>query len=204
MPELDTDYGIDLLGKVTKGYALRNLMQENQMNEARMADLPGVLAHEKTIQGQTETLGSQQIARGKREAELEPLLKLQHTYELTTKVMGDMTEANYDQKRDFLMNVVPPGVAQVKIPTKTEAMAEAAGRKLTLDELLKEKYMTIAQQLELTTKQTNKLVAEKELATAGKEKAKQIRSVDVGDKVEIYEDGVLVKTVKKGKTPKDE
>lgn len=36
------------------------------------------------------------------------------------------------------------------------------------------------------------------------EKAKSIRQIDLGDKVEIYEDGVLARTVPKGKTPGSE
>ncbi len=79
MPELNTNYGVDLLGAVTKGVALRNLLTENAMNEQRLANMPEEMNYLKQSREQTLAKNKQAIAAGATSAEnlkaLQPVVR---------------------------------------------------------------------------------------------------------------------------------
>lgn len=157
MPELNTNYGIDLLGKVTKGYALRNLMQEGQMNDEQM----------KSFRQKRELdlkLGNQAIDTGA--FNFENLRKLGPT--VLSKAWVDqfydfgqrVEKQNYSQFYDTMMKTandfgIPPPF-QLPAPIEINAMSDEDFGKL------KSKTLTsLKDQLEVYKAQTGRITAEK-------------------------------------------
>jgi hypothetical protein len=102
-----------------------------------------------------------------------------------------MDQIYADQTGDFVPDLIFPGVRQAKELLKQKAKAELAKAQ-------KDRYIQTDQGLFDTTTQT--IVP----GTGKAAPAPQIRTVDKGNVIDIYENGVRVRTEKKGKSPGSE
>ena len=175
MAELDTNYGADLLGRVTKGYALRNLLTESKMNEMKLAQMPEEINWLKKSREQEFEKGATEAKKAKFDLatleNLSPLVKAKSFGEYATIAGMRMTFDQYQRGgRQFLLDTAKPlGEAAMKLAESTlpdpDQIVSEAGLNNQMpqyyfENVVKRKsMMSIKDQLELMEKESRSMTA---------------------------------------------
>jgi hypothetical protein len=216
LPELNTDYGYDLLGKYVKAAAVKRGLLENTILENKAQNAPEMAKLEMERAKQETETGAYQLENLKTMA---PIVKANAFMDYLHKSSPNITWQNYEQSRQHLDETAKGLGVKFQLPSAQEIAAEAMAKDMTPEtyfEQLKAKTMRSLEERKVAATETasaahmlTALKGEKrEIAgiegTTGKVVYKGIKGLEYGDGTEAKGQQLLSLTGKEGASERDD
>ncbi len=220
MVELNTDYDPHLLQRAMGAMSVKRTALENAILEEKIGTMPEERNWLKRCremqqrQGeQNLNIGAQNLETGKFNLEnlraINPMQRESAYMDFLHKTLPNMSLETYmSGGRDHLLKAAAGLGIDAKynslLPSPAQIISESQSSEKSPRDIFDEGKLSFKEKMDKQKAETERMTAEAHLLTALKEKDPKksvIKSIDLGDKVEIYADDELLKTVEKGKDP---